>query len=216
MMRSRFDQQLDQLNEKLLEMGAMVEDAIGKAARALTEQDGALANEVMAGDEAVDRMEKEIESLCLSLLLKQQPVARDLRLISSALKFITDMERIGDQAADISEITLYLLSQPYAKRLIDIPKMAEETMRMLTLGIDAFVQKDIAMAERVIDSDDVVDALFVSVKRDLIAMIQQNEAHSEQAMDLLMVAKYLERIGDHAVNIARWVYFSITGTHINK
>ena len=214
-MRSRFEDQLEQLNTSLIEMGALIEQAISKANTALVHQDVQLAQEVIAGDAAVDEKEREIESLCLKILLAQQPVARDLRQVSTALKMITDMERIGDQAADISELCVYLAGQEYIKKLIDIPLMAEETAKMVTNSIDAYVRKDVELAQRVIDADDVVDNLFVLIKRDLINLIHADVQNGEQAMDLMQVAKYLERIGDHAVNIAEWVIFSITGKHID-
>ncbi len=212
-MRGKFDAQLARLNDMLIEMGAMIEKAIGLAVDALMKQDGALARRAVAFDNEVDQMEKDIEALCLKLLLQQQPVAKDLRLISSALKMITDMERIGDQAADISEITLLLAGVPYAKTLEHIPQMAEATAKMVTDSIDAFVKKDLELARSVIDSDDVVDTLFNTVKSDWIQHIRDGSADGEQAVDLMMVAKYFERIGDHAVNIAEWVVFSITGKH---
>ena len=214
-MRNRFDRQLATLNTQLIEMGALIESAIASAVKALVGKDGDQARQAIAFDAEVDEKEKEIESLCLKLLLQQQPVAKDLRLISAALKMITDMERIGDQASDISEITLLLLDTPYVKRLDDIPRMAEATTKMVGDSIDAFVRHDLGLAADVIARDDVVDELFVKVKRDLIALIHADPATGEQAMDLLMVAKYLERIGDHATNIAEWVEFSITGEHRN-
>ena len=183
----------------------------------------------MEKDEKIDRMERSIERMCLMLLLQQQPVARDLRLISSALKMITDMERIGDQAADISELTIELSHEhelyrqnycgcelshdPYIKELITIPQMAAATTAMVKKSIDAYVNKDLDLAREVIKEDDVVDDLFVEVKDDLIEMIARDVTNGTQALDLLMVAKYFERIGDHAVNIAEWVEFSITGNH---
>jgi len=215
-MRSRFDEQLSELNDTLMEMAAMVESAIARATDALVRQDADLAREVLAGDDAVDDKEKEIESLCLKLLLQQHPVASDLRQVSTALKMITDMERIGDQAADICEIVLYLTDTAYAKELEHIPQMAETTIRMVHDSIHAYVQKDQDLARSVIERDDVVDALYVQIKNDLIALIHQNADNGSQAMDLLMVAKYLERIGDHAENIAEWVLFSLTGMHKNR
>lgn len=212
-MRTKFEVQLDQLNTELIEMGARIEKAISQANQALLEQDVEMAQKVMEKDEKIDRMERSIEKMCLMLLLQQQPVARDLRLISSALKMITDMERIGDQAADISELTIELSRAPYIKELITIPQMAEATMNMVKNSIDAYVHKDLDLAREVIKSDDVVDDLFVEVKDDLIRLIAQDVANGTQALDLLMVAKYFERIGDHAVNIAEWVEFSITGRH---
>ena len=216
MMRSRFDEQLSQLHNNLIEMGAMIEGAIAQATKALVEQDIALAGAVMQSDDLSDDKEKEIESQCLKLLLSQQPVARDLRKISTALKMITDMERIGDQAADISELCVYLAEQPYIKRLEHIPQMAEATIRMVTESIDAYVKNDLALAQAVIAHDDVVDDLYVTIKADLIALVHQDVHNGEQAFDLLQIAKYYERIGDHAVNIAEWVIFSITGQHKDK
>lgn len=215
-MRSRFDEQLSVLNNNLIEMGALIEHAISETTKAVEEQDVAAARRVIDGDDMIDDKEKEIESLCLKLLLNQQPVARDLRQVSTALKMITDMERIADQAADISEICIYLAGQEYIKRMEHIPQMAAATIKMVTNSIDAFVKKDLALAQSVISYDDVVDNLFDSVKRDLIQLIHEDVQNGEQAIDLLQIAKYLERIGDHAVNIAEWVIFSITGKHKNK
>lgn len=212
-MRNRFDRQLEQLNNELIEMGNLVEHAIQSAVTALVKQDVAQARAAIEFDQEVDRQEREIESLCMKLLLQQQPVARDLRLISAALKMITDMERIGDQAADISEITIFLAGEAYVQDLSLLPQMAMETILMVTHSVEAFVQKDLNLAKSVIDHDDIVDRLFDDIKRSLIELIQKNAANSEQAADLLMVAKYLERIGDHATNIAEWVIYSITGSH---
>ena len=212
-MRNRFDRQLEELNDELIEMGTMIEKAIETAAKALISQDSELAKTVIEGDEQVDRQEKIIENLCLKLLLQQQPVAKDLRLISSALKMITDMERIGDQAADISELTIMLSEAKYIKKLEHIQQMAKETMVMLVESIDAFVNKDMLKAQSVIDADDKVDELFAEVKKELIKMIHEDINCGEQASDLLMIAKYFERIGDHTTNIAEWVIFSITGEH---
>ena len=212
-MRNRFDRQLEELNDELIEMGTMIEKAIETAAKALISQDSELAKTVIEGDEQVDRHERIIENLCLKLLLQQQPVAKDLRLISSALKMITDMERIGDQAADISELTIMLSETKYIKKLEHIQQMAKETMVMLVESIDAFVNKDMLKAQSVIDADDKVDELFAEVKKELIKMIHEDINCGEQASDLLMIAKYFERIGDHPTNIAEWVIFSITGEH---
>ena len=215
-MRNRFDEQLAMLNTELIAMGALCETAIATAAKALLEGDISLVNQVHAADAEIDQKERDIESLCLKLLLQQQPVARDLRQISAALKMITDMERIGDHATDISEITIELSSQKYIKKLEHIQQMSKETMVMLVQSIEAFVNKDIDKARNVIEQDDIVDNLFITVKRELIGMIHENVDAGEQATDLLMVAKYLERIGDHATNISEWVIFSITGSHDNK
>ncbi|MFR2077901.1 MAG: phosphate signaling complex protein PhoU [Lachnospira sp.] len=212
-MRNRFDRQLSTLNDELIEMGSMIEKSIETAIKALVNQDVDLARHAIEADEEIDRQERIIEDLCLKLLLQQQPVAKDLRLISSALKMITDMERIGDHASDISEITIALADQPYIKKLEHIQQMAKETMIMLVGSIGAFVDKDLEKANEVIKRDDVVDDLFDKVKKELIQMIHENADKGEQAADLLMVAKYMERIGDHATNISEWVIFSITGEH---
>ena len=212
-MRNRFDRQLEQLNNEMIEMGTMIEKAISEAVSALVSQNVEKAKAAIDGDDEIDHQERKIESLCLRLLLQQQPVARDLRQISSALKMITDMERIGDHAADISEITISLADQPYIKKLEHIQEMAKETMGMLVDAIGAFVEKNKEKAESVIARDDIVDALFCSIKKELIGLIHQNPENGEQAADLLMVAKYFERIGEHATNISEWVIFSITGEH---
>ena len=212
-MRNRFDRQLSTLNDELIEMGSMIEKSIETAIKALVNQDVDLARHAIEADEEIDRQERIIEDLCLKLLLQQQPVAKDLRLISAALKMITDMERIGDHASDISEITIALADQPYIKKLEHIQQMAKETMIMLVGSIEAFVDKDLEKANEVIKRDDVVDDLFDKVKKELIQMIHENADKGEQAADLLMVAKYMERIGDHATNISEWVIFSITGEH---
>ena len=212
-MRNRFDRQLSTLNDELIEMGSMIEKSIETAIKALVNQDVDLARHAIEADEEIDRQERIIEDLCLKLLLQQQPVAKDLRLISSALKMITDMERIGDHASDISEITIALADQPYIKKLEHIQQMAKETMIMLVGSIEAFVDKDLEKANEVIKRDDVVDDLFDKVKKELIQMIHENADKGEQAADLLMVAKYMERIGDYATNISEWVIFSITGEH---
>ena len=212
-MRNRFDRELVRLNNELIEMGSMIEKSIETAVKAMVNQDVELANRVIESDDEIDQQERQIEDLCLKLLLQQQPVAKDLRLISSALKMVTDMERIGDHATDISEITIALADKSYIKKLEHIQQMAKETMIMLVKSIEAFVNKDIEEAYSVIKIDDVVDDLFSKVKTELVQMIHENVDVGEQATDLLMVAKYLERIGDHATNISEWVIFSITGTH---
>ena len=212
-MRNRFDRQLVQLNNELIEMGGMIEKAISDTVKALVNQDIELASNVIEYDEEIDHQEREIEQLCLKLLLQQQPVAKDLRLISAALKMITDMERIGDHATDISEITIELSKESYIKKLDHIQQMAKETMVMLVQSVEAFVNKDMDKARTVIVHDDVVDDLFNKVKAELIAMIHEDVNAGEQASDLLMAAKYFERIGDHATNKSEWVIFSITGQH---
>ena len=212
-MRNRFERQLGSLNSELIEMGKLIEEAIEMAIRALIKQDVELAKKVVAFDEEINHQESKIETLCLKLLLQQQPVASDLRLISSALKMITDMERIGDQAADIAEMTIALAGMPYIKNLEHIQQMAKETTFMVVKSIEAFVEKDLDLAKCVIEMDDNVDKLFSEIKKEVISIINQKPEVGEQATDLLMIGKYFERIGDHATNIAEWVIFSITGVH---
>ena len=212
-MRNRFDEQLHTLNHELLEMGALIERAIRSATDALVKQDVEAALQAIAADKEVDQAERDIESLCLKLLLQQQPVARDLRLISSALKMITDMERIGDQASDIAELVIYLSKEPYIKELTHLPQMAENAIRMVSGALDAYVRKDMVLAQEVMGMDDAIDALFITVKDELIDLIRHDAAAGSQAIDLLMIAKYYERIGDHAQNIAEWVEYALTGRH---
>ena len=211
-MRNRFDSQLQLLNNDLISMGALCENAIACATKALLEGDLTLAKKAIAVEKDIDNKEREIESLCLKLLLQQQPVAKDLRQISSALKMITDMERIGDQAADIAEIVSFV-DLNNVKNSVHIAEMAQATIKMVTESITAFVQRDLTLAYNIIGYDDVVDDLFSTIKMDLLLLIKNEPDSGEQALDLLMIAKYLERIGDHATNIAEWVAFSITGTH---
>jgi phosphate transport system protein len=212
-MRSRYDEQLSILNSALIEMGALIEYAITKAVKALEEQDVESAKEVIQNDRVIDEKEKEIESLCLKLILIEQPVASDLRQVSGALKMITDMERVGDHAADISELCVYLAGLEQISNWSRTRDMAAAATKMITDAIDAFVKNDLTLAEAVIEHDDIVDDLFDAVKADLIRLIREDARNGEQAIDLLQIAKYLERIGDHAVNIAEWVIFSITGVH---
>ena len=212
-MRNRFDEQLSQLNDEIIAMGTMIEQAIEAAVDALIHQNVEEARRAMECDKDIDHQEREIENLCLKLLLQQQPVARDLRVISAALKMITDMERIGDHAVYISELTIVMSGKPYMKKLEHIEQMAKETMIMLISSLEAYVNKNLDQAKEVIDHDDIVDDLFIKVKTELIQLIRENAENGEQAADLLMVAKYFERIGDHATNIAEWVIFSITGQH---
>lgn len=211
-MRSRFDEQLAQLHRELIEMGALCERVIALAGKALTTGDKALAQQVPPLDREIDRKERDIENLCLRLLLHQQPVAGDLRRISAALKMITDMERIGDQADDIAEIVLYLADVPAESHVL-LQKMAEAAIGMVSDSVDAYVRQDVELAEQVITHDDTVDDYFEQVKQALIHRIANDPAEGGTALDLLMIAKYLERIGDHATNIAEWVEFSVTGVH---
>lgn len=214
-MRNKFDEQLDHLKTQMIQMGALCEEAIASATKALINGDIELAKKVITTDEDIDHKEKEIESICLKLLLQYQPVARDLRQISSALKMITDMERIGDQAADISEIIM-LANIKAANNTSHIADMAKATIKMVTDSIDGYVQQNLKLAKAVIDYDDVVDNLFNDVKADMIRLINEDTENGEFAIDLIMISKYFERIGDHATNIAEWVVFSITGKHVEE
>ena len=212
-MRTRFDQQLEKLHVELIKMGSLCEQAITLAASSLEVQEENTLHKVAALESEVDAKEREIEDICMRLLLQQQPVARDLRRISASLKMITDMERIGDQTADIADIVIATKSTE-EKNLKDINRMAEATVKMVRDSVSAYVQKDLELARKVMDADDEVDDLFDLVKGDLIKFISDHKGSAgDEAIDLIMIAKYLERIGDHATNIAEWVEFSITGIH---
>ena len=214
-MRNRFDRQLEELNNGLIHMGNLIEQAIEAAVDGLVQQDVEKAKQAMEFEEEINHAEREIETLCLKLLLQQQPVASDLRQISAALKMITDMERIGDHATDISELTMFLAKQPHRINMGHIKQMAKETIVMVIQSLEAYVNKDMEQAKSVIVRDDVVDDLFLTVKKEILVILRENVEYGEQAEDLLMAAKYFERIGDHAVNIAEWVIFSITGRHVD-
>ena len=209
-MRSRFDKQLLELNKSLIEMGALCEEAIEKVAKALITGDIELAQYVLTNSKSIDHMERDIERLCMTLLLHQQPVAKDLRMITSALRMIKDMERIGDQAEDIAELVILLKGQTIDS-VNKIEKMANETAKMVRGSIDAFVNKNLYQARDVLKQDDIVDQLFVELKHDIINLISLNQYDGEFGLDILMIAKYLERIGDHATNIAEMVIYSLTG-----
>lgn len=211
-MKTRFDEQVDQLNAQMIEMGAMIETTIEDACAALQNADLPKARAIIEADSAVDRKEREIESLCLRMLLTRQPVAHDLRVVSSALKMITDMERIGDHAADISEITTFL-DYSAAMQPEHFGAMSRAAIDMVHRAIDAYVHQDVVLAREVITSDDEVDELFMDVKRELIELLGADASRGGEALDLLMIAKYFERIGDHATNIAEWVEYSVTGLY---
>ena len=212
-MRNKFDMQLDLLNEQLAHMGELCEVAINRGTEALKKGDLKQAAEVIRADEEIDQMEKDVERLCLKLLLQQQPVARDLRQISAALKMITDMERIGDQASDIAEIIISE-NKSEATDIQTIGQMSESVAKMVRDSVNAYVEKDLELSRQVMEADDAVDRLFEENKQELINFISDNKGvQGKRAIDLIMVAKYLERIGDHATNIAEWVEFSITGIH---
>ena len=212
-MRNRFDEQLAQLNRELTEMGSMCEIAIHSATQALFEshRPHEAIEKTAEIYEEISRKERDIENLCMKLLLQQQPVARDLRTISAALKMISDMERIGDQASDIAEITRDIEDSPVISH-VPIAEMARSTIGMVTDSIDSFVRKNLGLAQEVIRKDDEIDRMFLEVKDELIRRIGQGDS-GETCMDLLMIAKYFERIGDHACNIAEWVEYSLTGQH---
>lgn len=211
-MRNRFDEQLSKLNTELITMGALCEEAISGAAKYLIDNDSALKEKVIDTDKQIDRKERDIENLCLRLILHQQPVATDLRLISAALKMISDMERIGDQASDIAEIVKFV-NKTNLRENVHIGDMARATIKMVTDSIDSFVKRDMDIAQSVILHDDTVDNLFLKIKGELISAIKDGTGDAEALIDLLMIAKYFERIGDHAENIAEWVIYSITGKH---
>ena len=211
-MRMHFDQQLEELNLELIKMGALCERAIRRAADQLLNEKENEVQAVERIEDEINHKERDIENLCMKLLLQQQPVARDLRMISSALKMISDMERIGDQAQDIADISRFVKVQEIAHKM-NIGKMAEATIKMVTESIDSFVKKDLDSAAAVVKYDNVVDDLFLRVKTELPKLLQQDPQNAEYYIDLIMVAKYFERIGDHAENIAQWVEYSITGTH---
>lgn len=208
-MRSKFDEQLQVLNREMIEMGQKIVKSIARSIEALTDKNVDLAQRIMESDIEIDRYQKKIEGICFDLLIQQQPVARDLRTVTAAMKMVTDMERIGDHAADISEMTILMGENSRIDQYSHIKKMSSETMLMLNHSIEAYVEKNIEKAKEVIEHDDVVDELFSEAKKDIISLILNNPKEGEEATDLLMVAKYFERIGDHATNIAEWVIFSL-------
>lgn len=214
-MRNKFDQQLEVLHIELIKMGALCEEAVTAAMCALEKNDITILKKVFEADAEIDQKERDIEGFCMKLLLQQQPVATDLRIISSALKMITDMERVGDQAADIAELAKILIESGKGINE-DIKLMAKEAVKMVTDSVDSFVKRDLELARKVIAYDDVVDNWFCEMKKDVINMIAKDSTMGENSIDVLMIAKYLERIGDHATNIAEWVEFSITGTRSNN
>ena len=213
-MRNKFEEQLERLHVELIQMGALCEDGISAAAEALLQNNPGLAQTAIDAEREIDQKDREVENLCIKLLLQQQPVAKDLREISAALKMISDLERIGDQASDIAELVPYVHLEEGTG--LHIGDMARAVIRMVTDSVDSFVKRDLDLARAVYTADDKVDALFDQVKQELIGMIAKDASRGEQCMDLLMVAKYLERIGDHATNVAEWVEYSITNVHPDK
>ncbi len=214
-MRIKFDEMLEELNVEMIKMGALCEDAITCAVKTLLDGDDEMVQKAFAAERAIDEKEREIEAFCMKLLLRQQPVAKDLRVISSALKMISDMERIGDQAADIAEITRYVKNDNMFGK-VHIREMAIAAVKMVSDSINSFVKSDTNAAKCVIIEDDKVDELFIKIKNELINLIAQSPEKGEQCIDIMMIAKYLERIGDHATNIAEWVEYSVTGIHKNE
>ena len=214
-MRNKYQEQLEQLHVDLIQMGAQCERAIAAAEKTLKLPSDALVADVHRAEEEIDQKERDIESLCMKMLLRQQPVAGDLRLISSALKMISDMERIGDQACDIADIARMIEDRKLLDEL-PIRDMAQATIHMLTDAVDAFVRHDVELARNVMAADDEVDGLFSQIKEKLITTLAEDSSRGETCLDYLMIAKYYERIGDHAVNIAEWVEYSITGIHVGE
>lgn len=211
-MRTRFDEQLALLNRNLIRMGAICEESIALAAKAIGSGGAELARQISPLSAELDELEREVENLCLQLLLRQQPVARDLRYVSTALKMVTDMQRIGNQAEDIAGIVL-VMHRSSENELPLLGEMARAVIEMVTGSVDAFVRQNVTLARQVIDRDDEVDEDLIRVKDILIDMIASHPEQGQEALDLLMIAKYFERIGDHAVNVAGWVVFAVTGQH---
>lgn len=214
-MRTRFDKQLEQLHVELIKMGSLCEEAITMAAQALETPDFKDSFKIGAIENEIDEKEREVENICMRLLLQQQPVAKDLRTISAALKMISDMERIGDQAADISDLARYIAGSEVSRK-VKIHAMADATIKMVSASVDAFVKNDSQLAAKVIAADDIVDEMFNTIKDELLEIIQEKNKDPRAALDVLMAAKYFERIGDHAINVAEWVEYSITGIHQNN
>ena len=212
-LRIRFMEELEELHVELVKFASYVEESIDKAIIALKTQDTELAARIIKDDDIADEMEKKIERMCINLIAKHQPLAHDLRTISTTLKIITDLERIADHSSDISELTIRLSKENYIKPLVDIPKMAQTAKKMVTKSIDAFVTNDFELAEKVCESDDEVDALFNIIILELISLMKDAPNKVEQCIDLMFIAKYLERMGDHATNIAEWAIFNVTGEH---
>ena len=213
MLRTYFEKELEKLKIDLVRMGALVEEAMGQMRIALKTQDVRIAEQIIVGDDEVDFMEKKIEKQCLVLLARQQPLAVDLRSISAALKIITELERIGDHAADIAEITIQMAGSKYMKPLIDIPVMIDSTMLMVNRSIDAYVRQDVELALNVCESDREVNILYMKILMELISIMKRDSQTIDQAMNLIFIAKYLEKMGDHATNIAEWVIYNVTGVH---
>lgn len=214
-MREQFEEQLEELHKEVTEMGNLCEQAISLAANALLDGDAEAAKSTFGKDALIDRKEREIEDICMRLFLHQQPVARDLRSVSAALKMVSDMERIGDQASDIAELSRWIKDDSFMNK-VSLVEMAKATKQMVVDSVEAFVKNDEDLVKQVIKADDQVDALFDQVKEEIVGLIKEKGIDAKESLDLLMAAKYFERIGDHAVNIAEWVEYSITGVHTNN
>lgn len=214
-MREQFEEQLEELHKEVTEMGNLCEQAISLAASVLLGGNAEEAKKVFGKDALIDRKEREIEDLCMRLFLHQQPVARDLRSVSAALKMVSDMERIGDQASDIAELSHWIKDDSFMNK-VSLSEMAKATKQMVVDSVEAFVKNDEDLVKQVIKADDRVDALFDQVKEEIVGLIKEKGIDAKESLDLLMAAKYFERIGDHAVNIAEWVEYSITGVHTNN
>lgn len=212
-MKTSMDRELNELGARLIRMGALCETAIAGAASCLQNREKENISAVFGTDAAIDHMHHELEDMCLRLILTRQPVAGDLRAVTAAMQIAGDMERIGDQAADISELVIYLANEPYIKELTHLPEMSRQAIQMVRGSLDAFVKRDLALARAVMAMDDRVDELFDIIKNELIEHLRTNSSSGTQAIDLLMIAKYYERIGDHAQNIAEWVEYALTGSH---
>ena len=214
-MRDFYEEQLNELHTQMIAMGGLCEKAISNATKALTDGDLQLAEEIMKNDAIINRQERDIESLCMKLILHQQPVAGDLRRVSAALKMVTDMERIGDQAADIADIVIDM-NEKLPDQFLHICKMGVAAMKMVTDSVNAYVDGDLELARQVIRDDDIVDGLFLKVRGEILDAIRDGSSKGEEVLDLFMITKYYERIGDHATNIAEWVEYSITGERSNE
>ena len=214
-MRAEYDRQLRELEEELFDMGSMCQQAVAFSGAVLIGDDETLREQVCSLEMEIDKKDRQIENICTGLLLRQTPVAGDLRFVSAALKIVSDMERIGDQAADIAELSRYISEKPLLEK-VHISDICCVVMNMVTDSVEALVKKDEILARKVIGDDDIADELFVRIKEELVSLIQENRTEPQEILDLLMAAKYFERVGDHAVNIAEWVEFIVTGMHDDR
>ena len=214
-MRAEYDRQLRELEEELFDMGSMCQQAVAFSGAVLIGDDETLREQVCSLEMEIDKKDRQIENICTGLLLRQTPVAGDLRFVSAALKIVSDMERIGDQAADIAELSRYISEKPLLEK-VHISDICCVVMNMVTDSVEALVKKDEILARKVIGDDDIADELFVRIKEELVSLIQENRTEPQEILDLLMAAKYYERVGDHAVNIAEWVEFIVTGMHDDR